>query len=141
MNKILGILLALVFAFLCLLHLYWAFGGVFGNSVAIPSVSEKPLFVPSVSATLAVAFALFLAMLTILGQIGYLGEIVPKWMFRWAALVIAVLFLLRAIGEFKYVGFFKQASDSGFAFWDTVLFSPLCLFIAITSFLISYRKS
>lgn len=140
MKKILGILLAAIFAILSLVHIYWAFGGLSGNSVAIPSVDSKPLFVPSRLSTLVVATALFLGMMTILGQIGWLGESIPKWIFRWATLVISILFFLRSIGEFKYVGFFKQASDSGFAYWDTVLFSPLCLFIAIIAFLISYRK-
>lgn len=140
MKNILGILLAAIFAMLSLLHIYWAFGGLSGGSVAIPSVDSKPLFVPSMSSTLAVAFALFSGMMTILGQIGWLGELIPKWIFRWATLVISILFFLRSIGEFKYVGFFKQASDSGFAYWDTVLFSPLCLLIAIVAFLISYRK-
>ncbi len=141
MKSILGILLALIFAILGLLHIYWAFVGIAGNSVAIPSVGDKPLFVPSMSATLLVAFALFLAMMTVLGQIGFGGEIIPKWMFRWATLLISILFFLRAIGEFKYVGFFKIVRDSSFAYWDTVLFSPLCLFIAIFAFLISYQTT
>jgi hypothetical protein len=88
-----------------------------------------------------VAAALFAAMLTVLGQIGLWGEIIPRWIFRWATFGIAALFFLRAIGDFKLIGFFKQANDSGFAFWDTFLFSPLCLFIAVAAFLISYNKA
>ena len=140
MKNILGILLASIFAILSLFHIYWAIGGRSASSAAIPSIDGKPLFNPSGFATLLVATALFLAMLTVLGQIGFLGEIVPAWIFRWATFVIAALFFLRAIGDFKIVGFFKQASDSGFAYWDTVLFSPLCLFIAVVAFLISYQK-
>lgn len=140
MKNILGILLATIFTILSLTHIYWAFGGLSGNSVAIPSVGDKPLFIPSMSATLLVAFALFLAMMTVLGQIGFLGEMIPNWIFRWATLLIFALFFLRSIGEFKYVGFFKSVRDSGFAYWDTVLFSPLCLLIAVIAFLISYRK-
>jgi hypothetical protein len=36
----------------------------------------------------------------------------------------------RAIGEFKYVGFFKRVRGSRFARRDTLLYSPLCLWLA-----------
>ncbi len=140
MKNTLGILLATIFAILSLFHIIWALGGRIGGANAIPSNNGMPIFKPSIFATLAVAFALFLAMMTILGQIGFLGKTIPNWIFRWATIVIATLFFLRAVGEFKYVGFFKRVKDSGFAFWDTVLFSPLCLLIAVVAFLISYRK-
>lgn len=141
MRNILGILLAAIFAILSLFHIYWATGGRFGSSVTVPTVSGERLFSPSPLATVLVAMALLAAMLTILGQIGLLGEIIPRWIFRWATFGIAALFLLRAIGDFKLVGFFKQVNDTGFAFWDTFLFSPLCLFIAVAAFLISYSKT
>lgn len=140
MKNILGILLATIFAILSLFHIVWAMGGRIGGENAIPSNNGVPIFKPSIFATLLVAFALFLAMMTVLGQIGFLGEMIPNWIFRWATLLIAALFFLRSIGEFKYVGFFKSVRDSGFAYWDTVLFSPLCLLIAVAAFLISYRK-
>jgi hypothetical protein len=140
MKNILGILLAAIFAILSLFHIYWAFGGRFASSAAVPNVGDKPLFIPSISATLIVATLLLIAMLTVLGQIGYLGDKLPQWIFRWATLAISILFFLRAVGEFRYVGFFKQASNSAFAYWDTVLFSPLCLLIAVLAFLISFRK-
>jgi hypothetical protein len=140
MKNILGILLAAIFAVLGLFHVYWAFGGRVGSAAAIPTVNGERLFSPSVLATMLVAAALFLAMLTILGQIGWFGETIPRWIFRLATFGIAALFLVRAIGDFKILGFFKHASSSGFAFWDTFLFSPLCLFIAIAALLISYKK-
>jgi Protein of unknown function (DUF3995) len=140
MNKLLGILLATIFAILSLLHFYWAFGGRFGMNAAIPQIEGKPIFTPSPLSTIFVAVALLIAMFTILGQSGFIGERIPSWIFRWATLGLAVLFLLRSIGEFKLVGFFKQTSDSAFAMWDTFLFSPLCLFIAIAAFTISYKK-
>jgi hypothetical protein len=140
MKNILGILLAAIFAILGLFHVYWAFGGRFGSAAAIPTVDGARLFNPSVSATMLVAAALFLAMLTIFGQIGWFGEAIPKWIFRIATFGIAALFLMRAIGDFKILGFFKSASASDFAFWDSFLFSPLCLFIALAAFLIASKK-
>jgi Protein of unknown function (DUF3995) len=140
MKNTLGILLAAIFAILSLFHVYWAAGGRFGSAVAVPTVGGEHIFNPSAFATLLVAAALLMAMLTILGQIGLLGETIPQWIFRWATFGIAALFLLRAIGDFKLVGFFKQVNETGFAFWDSFLFSPLCLFIAIAAFLIGYEK-
>ncbi|MBC7796977.1 MAG: DUF3995 domain-containing protein [Pyrinomonadaceae bacterium] len=141
MKNILGILLAAIFAFLSLLHFYWAAGGRFGITTVIPKVGGEPIFSPSLTATLTVAIALFVAMLTVLGQIGLLGETIPKWIFRWATFGIASLFLLRAVGDFKLLGFFKQVNDTGFAFWDSFLFSPLCLFIAVAAFLINFGET
>ena len=79
-------------------------------------------------------------MFVILGQIHLLGDFIPRWIFRWATLGISVLFFLRAIGEFKLVGFFKQVRDTPFAFWDTWLFSPLCLLIAVIAFMLFYKQ-
>ena len=38
--------------------------------------------------------------------------------------------LMRAIGDFRYVGFFKRVRGSRFARMDTTLYSPLCLALA-----------
>lgn len=125
MIRILGITLAAIFAILSLFHVYWAAGGRFGSASAIPTVGGKRTFSPSPLGTVLVAAALFAAMLIVLGQINLLGETIPKWIFRLATFGIAAMFLLRAIGDFKLLGFFKQVNDTSFAFWDTFLFSLL----------------
>ena len=137
---VLGILLTAIFTTLGLLHVYWAVAGTGEKSVAVPSVDGKPLCIPSVFATLLVATALFTAALVIAGVCGWLGTLIPRRVFRIMTLGISVVFLIRAVGEFKYVGFFKSVTNSGFAYWDTWLFSPLCLFIAAASFLIWYKS-
>lgn len=141
MRYISGLLLAAVFALLGLFHVYWAAGGRFGSVSGVPTVNGARVFNPSTAGTLLVAAALFGAMLVILGQINLLGKAIPQWFFRWATLVTGVLFFLRAIGEFRLVGFFKQIRDTPFAFWDTWLFSPLCLLIAVTAFALAYKNS
>ncbi|HPG26670.1 MAG TPA: DUF3995 domain-containing protein, partial [Myxococcota bacterium] len=57
----------------------------------------------------------------------------PPWVARVGIWALAVLFALRAIGEFRYVGFFKRVRDTRFARLDTLVFSPLCATIAILS--------
>jgi hypothetical protein len=88
-----------------------------------------------------VAAALFAAMLVVLGRLKIWGAFVPPWIFYSGTWLISLLFLLRTIGDFRYVGFFKSVTDTSFAHWDTVLFSPLCLFMAGAAFLISYYEA
>jgi hypothetical protein len=141
MIRMLGILVAVTFGVLSLFHLYWASGGKFGDGATVPTVGETRAFNPSPPGTVLVATALLLAMLIILGQLGLLGKLIPKWVFRWGTGGIALIFFLRAIGDFKLIGFFKRASDTPFAHWDTWLFSPLCLVIAITAFVLVYCET
>ena len=60
----------------------------------------------------------------------------PGWLLKYGLWIIAALFLLRAIGEFKYVGFFKKVNTTKFAKMDTKYYSPLCLFIAISGIIL-----
>jgi hypothetical protein len=141
MVRILGILLAVILAILGFFHLYWAAGGRFGIGTTIPTNAGESLFKPSAFATILVAAALFAAMLVVLGRLEIWGAFVPSWIFYSGTWVISLLFLLRAIGDFRYVGFFKSITETSFARWDTILFSPLCLFIGIVAFLISYYET
>jgi Protein of unknown function (DUF3995) len=138
MLRNLALLIALIFAVLGLLHFYWAAGGSLGGGAAIPSMAGEKIFTPSALASTTVGILLLLAMYAFIGRVGYLTFGFPAWLFRLGTAIIAVLFLLRAIGEFRYVGFFKSIRDSEFAVWDNYLFSPLCLFIAASAFLVSY---
>ena len=128
--------LAAVFTVLAALHVFWAFGGSAAGSAAIPEVAGRPAFVPSRLATLAVAAALMLAALVALAQGGWLALdrwLVPAWVARAACGVLGAVFVLRAIGEFRLVGFFKSVRGTAFARWDTLLFSPLCLVLGVAA--------
>jgi len=50
---------------------------------------------------------------------------------RVGAWLIAAAFALRAIGDFRYVGFFKRVRESRFARLDTFAYSPLCTLLAL----------
>ena len=57
----LTLLNALIFMILSLIHIYWAFGGLWGKELSVPTVSSgRKLFVPGVRATLTVAFCLLI---------------------------------------------------------------------------------
>lgn len=139
-KNILGIVLTAIFTGLGLLHVYWAVAGKAETSIGVPSVDGKPLFKPSTFATLLVAAALFTAALVISGISGWLGSLIPPSVFRVMTLGISIVFLIRAVGDFRYVGFFKSVTNSGFAYWDTWLYSPLCLFIAVAAFFIWFKS-
>jgi hypothetical protein len=123
---------ATILALLGVLHVYWAFGGRFGKEAVIPGRNGVPLFKPGVAATLAVAVLLWSGAACLLERLGLLGEFVPAGVGAGAAPVMAVVFLLRAIGDFRYVGFTKRAAPSRFAYWDTRLYSPLCLLLSVS---------
>lgn len=125
----------IIFSSLSLLHFYWAFGGkLWIDSVLPTNSSGTKMLNPSMSAAFMVAVGLmFLALVTV-GNQGFLDEYVKRTYFRYGCLVIAVIFLLRAIGDFKFVGFFKTIIGTQFAINDTQIFSPLCLLIALLSF-------
>jgi hypothetical protein len=122
--------LVAIFVGLSLMHVYWGGGGRSGRTAAVPGINGQPLFIPSLLATLAVAAALFAAAVIVAGTAGWLGHAVPAAVFRLLTLAISLVFLVRAIGDFKRVGFFQRAGDSVFAYWDLRFYSPLCLFIA-----------
>ena len=98
--------------------------------MVFPSEGGKPSFAPPRPITLAVSLALFCAALVVLGRMGLWGEAIPASLFRIGRRILVAVFLARAIGNFKTVGFFKAVRDSPFARWDTRAFSPLCLALA-----------
>lgn len=139
MVRALGIMTTIIFAALALLHIYWAGGGRRGRALAVPTVNNgRRLFTPSSIGTVAVAAALLLAAFILLGRMGIGATLLPQWVFDRGTWVISLVFLARAVGEFRYVGFFKREHNTDFARWDTWLFSPLCLFIAVSAGVIGY---
>jgi hypothetical protein len=124
----------IVLAALGLLHVYW---GVVGLSpgpgtLAIPEVAGRPAFRPGRLASLAVAAALFAASFLVLARGPFAGAVPPK-LGAVGAAGVGVVFLLRAIGDFRLVGFFKRVRGTPFARWDNRLFSPLCLALGLAS--------
>lgn len=124
-------------------HLYWAMGGRLGADTVIPrrpaAQGGDALFHPSPLGTLSVAvFLVGVIALAVVVQRG--SDITLPW--AWARVLLAVcgvVFVLRAIGEFRYVGFFKRVKDSPFAYWDTRLFSPFVLLVGMACLALAVR--
>jgi hypothetical protein len=127
MNIITNIVLTLIFACISIVHLYWAFGGNWGKKEAIPTTKTgAPLFNPGFLDCFVVAMGLICFILLI--NFGHL-DFIPQKVNKVIVIVIALIFLIRAIGDFKYVGFFKKIKESMFARMDSKYYSPLCFVI------------
>jgi uncharacterized protein DUF3995 len=130
MVLLVGMAVAAVFAALAGLHLYWAAGGGWGSSVAVPEVAAQPAFRPGPLACIGVALLLASAAALVVATAGH-RPIVTGWLPPLGTAVVALVMLLRAIGDFRLVGFCKKVRGTRFAQLDSALFSPLCLALAL----------
>ncbi len=126
-----SVIVASIFAILASLHIYWAVGGRLGLSAAIPTVEGKALMAPGPFITLIVAGLLCLACALVLARGGLVDLGIAKGWVHKATWLISILFAARAIGDFRYVGFFKRVRGTRFAVWDSRFFSPVCVLIAV----------
>jgi hypothetical protein len=136
-----GFLVSIMFTFLSLVHFYWAFSGEMNLNYVIPEIDNEKAFEPTKLMTIGVAVGLLTAAFTILGHVGVFGLFQLNTIFKIGTWAIAILFLLRSVGDFKSVGFFKSVKNTKFAQWDYRLYSPLCLVISILTFLIIFTNT
>lgn len=130
MQAIIAALTCAVFIVLALWHVYWALGGRVAHLAALPIKDGKPLFRPSAVGTFVVGIALMAFAVLVAINAGLLETAAaPAWL-RWAGIAVALALLGRAIGDFRYVGFFKRLGDEPFARLDSRVYSPLCLLLA-----------
>ncbi|MCU0444108.1 MAG: DUF3995 domain-containing protein [Microscillaceae bacterium] len=138
--NILIIFETLIFVVLSALHIYWALGGRLYWAAALPQFSSgKQVFVPSVGATWLVAWGLLGFAGATVAALPAFPHILSIPIVFWLNLAIGSIFLLRAIGDFKYIGFSKKIKNTAFARQDTRWYSPLCAVLAGSSFLIAFN--
>jgi hypothetical protein len=128
---LLAIITTLILGSLALVHVYWAAGGRRGMASVIPTESGRRVLNPSPFTTLVVAAALAVAAALTIGATGALHEIAPSWFVRTGLGVLAGVFLLRAVGDFRLIGFTKRVRDTAFARLDTMVFAPLSAALGI----------
>lgn len=110
-------------------HVYWAAGGDRYAEASVPSLptgadgAETPVLTPGPASTLVVAAALTGASVAV-SVAGFAGRQ------RWLANLVALAFLLRGVGEFRYVGVFKRVRGTTFSRRDDFVYSPLCFAIS-----------
>ena len=125
-----------------LLHFYWALGGNKASGFVIPmKANGSTVFKPGIFATLLVAFVLLVFALLILANLAQLGQIIEPNYLKPLTSLIAIVFIIRALGDFKFVGFSKRIKNTAFARNDSLYYSPLSLLIGIISLLIAVFNS
>lgn len=139
MLAVLAVLLFLIFLFLSSIHVYWAFGGRWGSKAVFPTKNDAiPPAFPGPIPTLIVALGLLAFGLFYLVKGGIFTVALPDWLNQYGLLVLGSLFIMRAIGEFRYVGFFKKYRATAFGKNDTRYYSPLCVFIGVATFVLHF---
>lgn len=109
-----------------LVHVGWMFGMRRGLRAAIPEVTGRPAFVPGRAATVVVTCGFVAAAALVVAA----SRGAPK-MASLLALAGAVVFALRAFGDFRWVGLTKRTRGTLFARWDDALYTPLCVLLAV----------
>lgn len=138
---LLSILLSLILIALAMIHFHWAVGGKFGFTEALPTKEsgERVLNPTKIDCAIVgiglTAFGIFYLL-----RSGLIEYDIPEWGVKYAGWIIPTIFLLRAIGDFKYVGLFKRVKNTNFGKLDTNFFSPLCLIIAVLAIIIQWMN-
>ena len=137
---VLSVLLGIILIALGIIHFNWAIGGKYGFSASLPTNQngERVLNPKKIDSGIVgvglTAFAFFYLL-----KSGLIASNLPWWIMEYGGWVIPGIFLLRAIGDFKYVGFFKRVKRTEFGKLDTKFFSPLCLAMGITGLMIQLK--
>jgi hypothetical protein len=122
---------AAILALMAVIHMYWALGGSIGAEALVPQTTKGPLFRLTAPVTLVIALIFVFAADLMLARLGVATARIPAWGLDLACGALALAFLARAIGDFRYVGFFKRERRSRFARLDTAVYSPVSLFLAV----------
>lgn len=126
-----------VLTFISFIHFYWLLGGKWGLTVSLPEkVKGGALFTPRIIETLIVAIGLLVVGFMLLVQFSAIPFFKPNIITESFCIIFTVIFFLRAVGDFKYLGFFKRIKHSTFAKYDTRYYSPLCLYLAFSFLLV-----
>jgi hypothetical protein len=137
MQNIASIISTIILASISGIHFYWAFGGKWATDAVLPQTENEALvFKPGIVPTLMVAIVFAVAILFPLAILEINFFDIPPKILRGGIFAMAVVFGLRAIGEFRYVGFFKKIKNTTFGKNDTRYYSPLCLFMSVLNAII-----
>jgi Protein of unknown function (DUF3995) len=69
-----------------------------------------------------------------------LPKFLPTWITSLAIWTIAIVFLLRSLGDFRYAGFSKRIYGTTFATFDTWFYSPLTLLLGLSCLIMALQQ-
>jgi len=113
---------------------YWWLRCMDGHPVLVPELDGRPVYTPRASECLDVAAALLLcgAIVAARGGMFAHSSMPPEWI-QLGTFAVGAALVVRAIGDFHVVGFFKRVRDSRFAELDSHLFSPASLLLGLAT--------
>lgn len=138
MTDFLALSLVTIFGLVGLWHVYWAFGGTLAKAGAIPEINGRPVFSPSRIGTMIVALALFGSAMLVAVVAKFTMAFLPRGPAVGLSYVLALILFIRAIGDFRLVGFFKRIRGTRFSKRDTLFYSPLCLALSAGVFIVAF---
>ena len=126
--QIISIALTVAFVNIAVLHVFWALGFKLDIRNMVPVVNNEPVFTPGPIGTFIVAIVLF-GFAGVSLSLGFSNKVPVNYLpfIKIAGIAIGIILLIRAIGDFKYAGFFKRIKESNFAKYDYWFYSPFCL--------------
>jgi hypothetical protein len=128
---LIALVLSVIFIALALLHIAWSLGFKWGGDDFLPQKPDgTPLFNPGIVACFVVALMFVLPALIYLMRVGILDTDIPDWVPYVGVWGVAIVLLIRAIGDFRYAGLTKRINDTSFARKDTRFYTPFCLVLA-----------
>ena len=141
MVSILAIINTAIFIFLALLHFYWAAGGKWAYAGTAPEwlmnfAEQKPTQMVIATIVVGVGLLGFATTTTLLND-RLFGLEIPANLIQKATIIIGLIFLARAIGDFYYCGFFRKIKEGLFAERDRAIYTPLCLYLGLSTLLIA----
>jgi len=119
--------------FIAAIHAYWTVGGKRWLTAAIPVEDGRPAFLPTPAATFTISFGALLAAMVIPGSAGMYTDPQPEALYQWTPWVLAVIFGLRAMGDFRYMGLFRRIGQSRFATWDANFYTPFSIIMCLAA--------
>jgi len=137
MIHLLSLVNAVALIIAAFVHIYWGLGGQLGLDHTIPVDQQgKKVFEFSRIASLAIAGGLIAISVLFLVKIGFISLGLPSWLVFYSLLAFSGIFIMRALGDFKYIGFTKKIKDTQYGHLDTKIYSPIFLIIGILSLII-----
>ena len=133
---------ASILLIISLLHAYWMLGGQWGFAAALPTdESGKQMLNPKVFDCGMVAIGLMCMSIYVFSISKIINLPLPNVVSKYGIWVVAFIFLARAIGDFKYVGFSKKIKNTRFAELDSRFYTPLCLYLGVTFLILELCKA
>jgi len=136
---LLGLLVSVIFFFLSAIHLNWVFGGTWGFDNVLPTNTHgQRVLNPRKLDSAIIGLGLGLIGCFYLMKSGLTPMVLSYWIDTLLGWVVPILFLVRSIGDFKYIGFFKKVTSTKFARQDSKFYSPLSFMLSLLGMVIHY---